>query len=70
MGGRPVLRLEVAFTIRDAEGTVFPCSSHSFTVLAHPLAFSIGVSCAASGEYFRPHDLAFVAQSIRVRVRR
>lgn len=69
VGGRPAVRLKTRFSLRNSEGSVFRCLSHSYSVFAAPLAFSVGISCAASGEYFVPDDLASIAESIRVRKR-
>ncbi|MEY4544665.1 MAG: hypothetical protein RL685_860 [Pseudomonadota bacterium] len=69
VAGRPALRLKTTFSVQNDEGTSFRCSSHSYTLLAPPLAFSIGISCAASGQYFLPDDLASIAASLRIRTR-
>jgi hypothetical protein len=69
VGGCKAILLRSCFTIRNAEGTEFRCLSRSYTLFASQLVFSVGLSCAAHGEYCVEDDIELIARSIRVRRR-
>lgn len=67
VGGCKATSLRARFTICNAEGVEFRCLSQSYTLFARQLAFSVGLSCAASGDYCVEDDIESIARSIRVR---
>jgi predicted Zn-dependent protease with MMP-like domain len=67
IAGCKSVALRVRFSIFNAAGTEFRCLSRSYTLLGSQLAFSIGLTCAADGEYCVEEDIEAVVRSIRVR---
>lgn len=66
VGGCKATSIRARFTIRNAEGTEFHCLSQSYTLFSRQLVFSVGLSCAAHGEYCVEDDIESIARSIRV----
>jgi len=69
VGGCKAVLIRGRFTIHNTSGVAFRCLSRSYTLFAGPLAFSVGLSCAASGAYCVEDDIDSIARSIRVRRR-
>lgn len=66
-GGCQAILIRSCFALRNAEGQAFRCLSRSHTHFARQLVFSVGISCAAQGEYRVDEDTEMIARSNRPR---
>lgn len=67
VGGRQATLIKARFTLENREGARFGCLSRSYTIFAHPLVYTVGLSCAAQGAYCVEDDIESIVRSIRIR---